>query len=243
MEIIAHRGASGHFPENTLAAFQGAIDSECDGIELDVHLTRDNQLVVIHDEAIDRTSDGVGLVRNFDLAQLKTYNFSNATFGGQLEMPTLLEVLELLEKEKYGGYLLVEIKTDNYFYPEIEKRLVELITSKNWSFAIRYCSFNLESLTIMHELLPESYLAYLVDSDNKKIVRALELPYIQAIHAHMSWLRREASELIHFPVDIRVWTVNKKKDWEFALTTDIAGVITNLPVEAVAAKTRWRPLW
>ena len=243
MEVIAHRGASGHFPENTLPSFLGAIESGCDGIEMDVHLSKDNQLVVIHDEAIDRTSNGTGLVRDFTLAELRTYDFSNEKYAGSLEIPTLLEVLNLLQRENYQGFLLIEIKTDHYFYPEIERKVVELVMSRKWSFTVRYCSFNLESLTLLHDLLPESNLAYLVEMDNKKIAHALTLPYIDAIHPYIGWLKQEASEMIQFPLPIRVWTVNSKNDWEFALSLDIAGVITNLPVEAMACRERFRPLW
>ena len=74
--IWAHRGASGYAPENTLEAFKLAIDEKADGIELDVQLTKDKELVVIHDEKIDRSSNGMGYVKDYTLDELKKFNFN-----------------------------------------------------------------------------------------------------------------------------------------------------------------------
>lgn len=94
--IWAHRGASGYAPENTLEAFKLAIDEKADGIELDVQLTKDKELVVIHDEKIDRTSNGKGYVKDYTLEELKKFNFN---YGNEkyeeVKIPTLKEVYEL----------------------------------------------------------------------------------------------------------------------------------------------------
>jgi len=93
MKIIAHRGASAHAPENTLTAFQLALDQGADGIELDVMLSKDGQLVVIHDETVDRTTNGTGKVAEMDLVELKVLD------AGQGEsLPTLPEVFD-----RFGG--------------------------------------------------------------------------------------------------------------------------------------------
>ena len=75
--VLAHRGASGHAPENTLEAFRLAMEMGADGFELDVHMSLDGELVVIHDESVDRTTDGTGLVRDLTLAQLKELDACN----------------------------------------------------------------------------------------------------------------------------------------------------------------------
>ena len=79
--VWAHRGASGYCPENTLAAFQKAVELCADGIELDVQMTRDGELVVCHDETIDRTSNGSGWIKNKTLAELKALDFSSGKKG------------------------------------------------------------------------------------------------------------------------------------------------------------------
>ena len=74
--VWAHRGASGYAPENTLEAFQKAVEMGADGVELDVQLTKDGELVVIHDETVDRTSDGSGWVKDFTYARISRFNFN-----------------------------------------------------------------------------------------------------------------------------------------------------------------------
>ena len=76
-KIWAHRGASGYAPENTLESFKKAVEMGAEGIELDVQLTKDGQLVVIHDETVDRTSDHKGFVKDIDFEEIRTYNFNN----------------------------------------------------------------------------------------------------------------------------------------------------------------------
>ena len=97
--IIAHRGAMGNAPENTAASFKKAIDEKADGIELDVHMTKDGHLVVIHDETIDRTSNGKGLVRDMTLEELRKFDygsFFDASYAGE-RILTLEEALEIIK--------------------------------------------------------------------------------------------------------------------------------------------------
>jgi glycerophosphoryl diester phosphodiesterase len=87
--VWAHRGASAYAPENTLSAFEKAIQMGSDGIELDVHMCLDGELVVIHDETVDRTSNGTGAIADMTLEQLKKLDFSNGftNMGGQASLP------------------------------------------------------------------------------------------------------------------------------------------------------------
>ena len=80
-KMWAHRGASGYAPENTMDAFRKAIEMKADGIELDVHLTKDGEVVVIHDEVLDRVSDGTGRVQDFTYNELKKFNFNKLQRG------------------------------------------------------------------------------------------------------------------------------------------------------------------
>src|SRR5438270_9435891 len=92
--IYAHRGASGYAPENTLKAFKLAVDKGADGIECDVQLTKDNELVVIHDPILDRTTNGTGWVRDFTLKELRTLDA-----GDGQKIPTLLEVIDFAKSQ------------------------------------------------------------------------------------------------------------------------------------------------
>ena len=109
-EIFAHRGASGYAPENTLEAFRLAMEQGADGIELDVHLTKDGEVVVIHDETLDRTSNGQGKVRDYTLEELKKFSFHNhiEKYKG-VQIPTLKEVLDLVKNSSMK--VNIELKT------------------------------------------------------------------------------------------------------------------------------------
>ena len=124
--VWAHRGASGYAPENTLKAFQKAVEMGADGVELDVQLTKDGELVVIHDETVDRTSDGSGWVKDFTYARISRCNYNRTHKEGyeRAMIPTLEEVYELLKPT--GLTINVELKTGVVFYPEIEERVLDL---------------------------------------------------------------------------------------------------------------------
>ena len=118
-KIFAHRGFSGKYPENTMLAFEKAVELGVDGIELDVHLTKDNELVIIHDEDIKRTCDGEGLVKDMTLEELKKFDAS-ATFRGVYGfcgIPTLREYFELVKDTDI--ITNIELKTGVYDYPTI----------------------------------------------------------------------------------------------------------------------------
>lgn len=128
-KVWAHRGASAYAPENTLEAFQLAVDQKADGVELDVQMTKDGKLVVIHDETIDRTSDGHGRVMDHTLSELKKMKF-NRTHPEYADatIPTLAEVYELLKPA--GLEINVEIKTGIIFI----RKLRNGCTALNWKW-------------------------------------------------------------------------------------------------------------
>ena len=104
--ILGHRGASGYAPENTLEAFRLAMDMGADGFELDVHLSKDGELIVMHDERVDRTTDGSGLIQSFTLKELKTLDASNgmAQYKGA-NIPTLGELYDLIRDPFWSRHI------------------------------------------------------------------------------------------------------------------------------------------
>ena len=106
MDIIAHRGLSGIYPENTMLAFRKAIEAGCDGIELDVHLSKDGELVVIHDEKVDRTTDGRGAVKDFTLQELRALDASGKYTGrfGIQPIPTLREYFSYVNRRGQNAF-------------------------------------------------------------------------------------------------------------------------------------------
>ncbi|MDE7477367.1 MAG: hypothetical protein K2M91_05355 [Lachnospiraceae bacterium] len=147
MKIWAHRGCSQRYPENTLLAFEKAIAIQnLTGIELDIQLTRDGELVVIHDERVDRTTNGTGFVRDYTLAELKKLKIDAGDNPVQT-IPTMAEVFDLIEARlKSGMKLNIELKNSIYPYDGMEEKIVEMVHSRRLQRAVIYSTFYAKSL-------------------------------------------------------------------------------------------------
>ena len=140
-KIWAHRGASGYAPENTLEAFALAVEQEADGVELDIQLTKDQRLVVIHDETLDRVSERHGYVKDFEWKELCKIPV-NRTIPEYKEVfiPTLEDVYQLLKSS--GLTVNVELKTGVIWYPQIEEKVLAL-TKEMGMLAVSYTHLTL----------------------------------------------------------------------------------------------------
>lgn len=257
-EIFAHRGARWCRPENTLASFRQALREKSDGIELDVHLSLDNELIVIHDEKINRTTNGKGFVKDFTLTDLKNFSagvkfVAQSTTGSfpivqkirslltkkiflHEKIPTLLEVLELLSDKNFSGKLNIEIKTDHIHYENIENILSELMTSKVWPFSYIYSSFNFSSLEKIHQLEPQTELAYLTYNKAFEIQRGLDSNFIQAIHPKKTFVL--SKNFTPNPKKLRVWTVNSESELKRILAKNVNAIITDFPAKAIKLRDK-----
>ena len=163
------------YPENTLTSFGKAMEIKgLTGIELDIQLTSDGHMVVIHDEKVDRTTDGKGFVRDYTLEELKKLKIDSV--NGEIErIPTINEVLDLLGPAMRKGLKLnIELKTSIYPYIGIEKKIVELVKERGLTEHIVWSSFSALSLPIVRELLPDADIGMLADrvSDCMRIHKA-----------------------------------------------------------------------
>ncbi|RHW38977.1 glycerophosphodiester phosphodiesterase [Neobacillus notoginsengisoli] len=235
--IFAHRGSKGTHPENTLEAFREAIRVGADGIELDVHLSKDGELVIIHDEKVDRTTNGSGKVGQMTLAELKSldagswlsWEFAGAT------IPTLDEVLELLKGT--GIKLNVEIKSDVIPYEGIEKKVLETIGRHGYLENTVISSFNHYSVKKIRELNPNMRTAIL-------FMELLYQPWnyaksvgASALHVHLSVAYSEmAREAPAHGFPIRVFTVNKEKDMRNLFRAGVDTIMTDYPELALAIR-------
>ena len=163
IKVWAHRGASAYAPENTMEAYFLANQYGADGIELDVQLSRDGELVVIHDEKINRTSDGKGLVRTLTLKQLRSYNY-NRTRPEHIhaDIPTLREVL-LYVRDNTQMTVNIELKNGVFFYPGLEEKTVELVRKLGMQDRIIYSSFNHYSIRKIRQIEPKARCGLLED--------------------------------------------------------------------------------
>lgn len=162
MKVWAHRGCSQRYPENTLLAFEKAAAVHgLTGIELDIQLTRDGEMVVIHDERVDRTTEGMGYVRDYTLSRIKKLHIYADDKPSQ-EVPTIAEVLDLLTPQMKAGLKLnIELKNSVYPYSGMEEKIVELIQKKGLQEFVVYSSFYAASLEKLKRLDPDVELGIL----------------------------------------------------------------------------------
>ncbi len=237
--IIAHRGYRAKYPENTLAAFEGAIKTGVDMIELDVLLTKDRKAVVIHDETLDRTTNGQGLVSDFALSELKALDagsWFDARFKGE-RLPTLEEVLEMVDKRVS---INVEIKRSAYeaHHPAdaIEKQIVDLVTRKDALGHVLISSFEWRVLEHLAAMKQAPAIAVLSggreEGDPLEACRKL---------GAFSWnprsrlLRKEHVRKMHEAgILVFPWNANTTKDIARMLEMGADGVIVDDPRSAKA---------
>ncbi len=153
MKIWAHRGCSQRYPENTILSFEKALElKKLIGIELDIQLSKDGHMVVIHDERVDRTTDGIGEVRQYTLSELKKLNI-DAGNKKKEKIPTIEEVLDLVEARIKEGFLLnIELKNSNIPYEGMEEKIVHLVQKRGIEKSVIYSSFNALSLEKIRKL-------------------------------------------------------------------------------------------
>lgn len=152
MKIWAHRGCSQRYPENTLTAFSKAVEIKgLAGIELDIQMTKDGEIVVIHDERVDRTTDGIGYVK--DLTYLQLRKLTIETGKGQKErIPSIEEVLDLIQDKMRAGLLLnIELKNSVVSYLGMEDKILGLIAQRELQEYVVYSSFYIGSLCKLRE--------------------------------------------------------------------------------------------
>ena len=240
--IIAHRGSAGTHPENTLPAFMEAVRSGADGIELDVHLTADQQLVVIHDESVDRTTNGKGLIRELTLEEIKKLD-AGSWFDKKYQatkISTLQEVLNLLLQMRFRGFLCIEIKTNKFHYPGIEEKISQVMTSKESPFTYWYASFNYDSLRIMHEYEPDAQYDLIQKNDLEKYQIVLDSNFIEGLHPSSDWVKQHPEIVKNFKKSIRPWTPNLYETLMMCFENNLAGVITDFPEKAIRTRSRFK---
>lgn len=213
---IGHRGAKGHVAENTLASFQKAIELKVDGIELDVHLSSDGTVMVIHDETIERTTCQSGFVKDFSSSDLK-----------KLNIPTLEEVLDLIDKKCFVN---IEIK-DSKATHSVLQIIQNYISEKNWNINLfQISSFDwtiledcsLENNQIQLGVLTEDSVEDALTFAKKINPHSIN-PYFKLLNSENVLLLKENSFKIY------TWTVNSKEDITFVKSLQVDGIISDFP--------------
>lgn len=228
---IAHRGFSGKYPENTMLAFRKAIEIGADGIELDVHFSKDGELVVIHDETLDRTTDGKGFVVDYTYDELLKLDASAGFKGvyGVNRIPTLREVFELI-KPVNGFICNIELKTGFNVYPGIEKAVLALIDEFNLRDRIIISSFNHFSVKRFKALASDVKCGFLEGDWILDFGKYTREHGMECVHPrHITVTEETAPEILENGIEINTWTVNDEKDVIRLYDLGVNAVIGNFP--------------
>lgn len=233
-DTVAHRGAAGYAPENTIAAFDKGLEMKADYIELDVQLSKDGELVVIHDTTVDRTTDGSGKVGQLTLEELRSLDagsFKGEQFAGE-KIPTFEEVLD-----RYHGKIgiLIELKSPE-LYPGIEEAVAQELKERNLdkpqNDKIIVQSFNFESMKKMDALLPKVPIGVLTSSKLHATDAALEefATYADFFNPSYGLVSKELVEKVHsLGMEIQSWTVRSPEAAQFLIDMKVDGIITDYP--------------
>lgn len=238
--IWAHRGSSKEAPENTMAAFRLAVADGADGIEIDVQFTKDLEIVVIHDEFLDRLTGVSGIVPQMTYEELMGLNvaYHRQDLGEVHQIPRLKEVLELLRGTDV--VLNIELKNSTFLMPGLEEAVVSLVSEYEMTEQVIYSSFNHYSIKTLVDMgygqvsgllfgamwiEPWTYAKELGVAAIHPLLTNLQLPdYVQGAH--------EAGIKIH------AWTIDEPEHIALALALNIDAIITNVPKTALMLRDK-----
>ncbi|QCR30513.1 glycerophosphodiester phosphodiesterase [Priestia megaterium] len=234
VDNVAHRGASAYAPENTIAAFDKAVEMKADYIEIDVQRSKDGKLVVIHDTTVDRTTDGSGKVGNLTFKELRNLDagsWKGEQFAGA-QIPTFDEILD-----RYRGKIgiLIELKAPE-LYPGIEENIAEKLKERNLdkpqNEKIIVQSFNHNSMKKMNELLPKVPIGVLTSSSADATEQALQefSTYADYFNPSYGIVTLDLVNQVHsLGMKIGSWTVRSQEAANFLLDVGVDAIITDYP--------------
>jgi len=222
--ILAHRGASGYAPENTLAAFDKAIELGADMVETDVRQTRDGHLVLFHDPSVERTTDGCGLVADLTLTELKALDagrWFGEEFAGQ-KVPTVEEALAACGRRIP---ICFEIKS-----PGVEEELLDLVRRYNLLESTCFTSFHPESIRQVKGLVPRAKVGLLTDDFNEELIEKAVALRAEQICPPAAKLSPQLVALAHERgLEVRVWGAESDELVERAIVMGADGMTTDWP--------------
>ncbi|MDQ0156449.1 glycerophosphodiester phosphodiesterase [Robertmurraya andreesenii] len=237
--IFAHRGYSAKYPENTMKAFKEAEKAGADGIELDVQLTKDGEIVVIHDEKVDRTTNGTGYVIDFTFEELRKLDAGHKKSLLKKEpIPSLREVLEWLKTNNLKCN--IEIKSNLATFMKIEQPVISMVQEFGLSDRIIISSFNHYSLVYCYRIAPEIEIAPLY-------AEGLYMPWVYAESIRAKGMHPKfkvaPNEIIkasmEYGIDVRPYTVNKEKEMRRLFEIGCTAFITDDPVLALKIRKEY----
>lgn len=241
VQIFAHRGFSGYYPENTMLAFQKvAEETVADGIELDIQLTKDGEIVIMHDEMLDRTTNGSGWLKDHTLEELKmlSVGVNVKGFFPRQTIPTLREYFTWLKTTKL--ITNIELKTSYFEYEGIEEKLIAMVKEFGLEDHIWYSSFNHYTVARIKKLMPEAKCGLLTDTWLMNIGEYAASQGAASVNARTYFCAKEgvAADLHAHNIALQAWTPNDAEMMQELVDAGVDVLITNYP--DIAAKVLGR---
>lgn len=228
--IYAHRGASKYSPENTFASYKKAVEMGADGIEIDVHKSKDGYLIVCHDETVDRTTNGSGYIKDINMKDLKSLDagsWFDIDYAGE-KIPLLDEVLEFVKMENL--LLNIEIKNGPIFYDNIEKDVINAVKNFGLEEKVIISSFNHYSLLTIKEIAPDIKTGILYIAGMVSPWKYAKSIGADAIHPLYVTINEEITmECISNDILVNPFTVDRESDMILMRNMGVTGIITNCP--------------
>ncbi|WP_291635035.1 glycerophosphodiester phosphodiesterase, partial [Clostridium sp.] len=225
-----HRGASAYFPENTMLSFEMALEMGCTGLETDVQLTKDGVLVLIHDETVNRTTNGQGFVKDYtyrELNKLDAGSWKGEEFTG-IKIPTVEELIYLIKDKNI--IINFEIKSGIVMYEGIEQKLIDLIYKHKMVHKVILSSFNHYSMAKCKKISKEIDTGVLYMEGLYKPYNYVKTVGANAIHPYYLSVNAEVIRAAKkHKTNINVFTVDDEEYMKTFLDMKVEGIITNYP--------------
>ncbi|MXQ53748.1 glycerophosphodiester phosphodiesterase [Shimazuella alba] len=227
VQVFAHRGYSGRAMENSMTAFKLAKEANVDGIELDVHLTKDGEVIVIHDETLERTTTGKGWIEQLTYPEITKYSI--ATIPKET-VPTLSNVLEFFLDT--STVINIELKNQYVRYPALLEKVLQLVEFYRMEHQVILSSFYHPCILELKKLKPAWNLAFLIDCVLVEPWKYSTSLGISQLHLHYSAIDEELIDGCRkYGVLARTYTVNEEKEMNRLVSLGVDAIITNYPTK------------
>ncbi len=231
MKVIAHRGYSGRYPENTMLAYKKAAKAGCDEIEIDVQMTKDGVLVILHDENVEGITDGKGFIKDLTYEELRRFNV-NVKYGDKFgfnPIPSLEEYLDWVRGQEVSTN--VELKNRKYYYEGLEEKTLDMIRSYGLADKVMFSSFNHVSMLKCKQLASKIDCGILVGRPEIWNAGYFAGAFgFDCYHPDITHLTKATVDNCKaYGTRINVWTVNKMDELQTVYDWGCDGVITNYP--------------
>jgi len=235
-KIYGHRGSKGNYPENSMLAFKKAIEAGVDGMEFDIHMTKDGELVVIHDATLDRTTTGTGYVKDYTLEEIRKFSIGakfiefrhyDPSWDDEI-VPTLTEVLLLCKAHDLE--VNIELKTYEVAYPGIEEAMLQVVTKTGYDpEKVVYSAFHLPTILRVKKLDPQAKIAWLLENFIPMPTDYIETFGLEALHMDKNIVLKMPAYWQPIADKLRIWTVNDEEEMKQLIEMGVAAIITDYP--------------